>query len=94
MSLKLVPGSKAFSLMEAVGGSSKFVLLDAKLFVRTKKACPVLVLAHKEMLQKTNMRFPFNRVTVSKHGIPIGFKTAMIPLNFPSKLPKRVFIGL
>ena len=93
MSLKLVPGSKAFSLMEIATGSSKFVLLDAKLFVRTKKACPELVMAHKDMLQKTNMRFPYNRVTVTKHGIATGFKTAMIPLNFPSKLPKRVFIA-
>lgn len=93
MTLKLVPGPKAFSLMEISTGSSKYVLLEAKLFVRTKRACPELVVAHKEMLQKGNMRFPMNRVTVTKHGIATGFKSTTIPLNFPAKLPKRVFIA-
>lgn len=93
MTLKLTPGPKAFALMEAAAATDKFVLVDAKLFVRTKKACPELILAHKEMLQKTNMRFPMNRVTVTKHGIAAGFKSTSIPLNFPSRLPKRVFLA-
>ena len=91
--VKLVPSPTAFALMEAVTSSSKFVLLDAKLFVRTKKVCPELVLAHKEMLQKANMRFPLNRVTVTKHGIAQGYKSVSIPVIFPAKLPKRLFIG-
>ena len=51
-------------------------------------------LHHKEMLQKGNMRFPLNRVTVTRYGIASGFTSLSIPLNFPAKLPKRVFIGL
>jgi hypothetical protein len=93
ISLKFVPGPTAFSLMAAHDNTCKIALLEAKLFVRTKKGCPDLLLAHKEMLQKGNMRFPHNRVTVNKYGIAQGFQTATIPLNFPSKLPKRVFIG-
>jgi len=46
------------------------------------------------VLQKSNMRFPINRVTVTKHGIASGFRSVSIPLNFPTKLPKRLFIGL
>jgi hypothetical protein len=80
--------------MEIGNGTSKVVLLEARLFVRTKKVAPELVLAHKEMLQKGNMRFPLNRVTVSRYGIASGFKSISIPMNFPAKLPKRVFIGL
>jgi hypothetical protein len=93
ITVKLVPSPTAFALMEAANGTDKFVLFDAKLFVRTKKVCPELVVAHKEMLQRANMRFPLNRVTVTKHGIAAGYKSISIPLNFPAKLPKRLFIG-
>ena len=94
LTLKLTPSPTAFHLMEVENGSSKVVLLEARLFVRTKKVAPELVLAHKEMLQKGNMRFPLNRVTVSRYGIATGFKSVSIPMNFPAKLPKRLFIGL
>jgi hypothetical protein len=94
LTLKLTPSSSAFHIMEASTGTSKVILLEARLFVRTKKVAPELVLAHKEMLQKGNMRFPLNRVTVSRYGIASGFTSVSIPMNFPAKLPKRVFIGL
>jgi hypothetical protein len=94
ISIKFTPSPRAFSLMEANNGTDKFVLVEAKLFVRTKQVNPELVLAHKATLQKANMRFPMNRVTVGKHGIAAGFKSVTVPLNFPSKLPKRLFIGL
>jgi hypothetical protein len=94
ITLKLTPSSGAFHIMEASTGTTKVVLQEARLFVRTKKVAPELVLAHKEMLQKGNMRFPLNRVTVSRYGIATGFKSISIPMNFPAKLPKRLFIGL
>jgi hypothetical protein len=94
LTLKLTPSTSAFHIMEASTGTSKVILLEARLFVRTKKVAPELVLAHKEMLQKGNMRFPLNRVTVSRYGISAGFTSVSIPMNFPAKLPKRVFIGL
>ena len=94
LTLKLTPSPTAFHLMEAGTGSSKVVLLEARLFVRTKKVAPELVLAHKDMLQKGSMRFPLNRVTVNKYGIASGFKSISIPMNFPAKLPKRLFMGL
>jgi hypothetical protein len=94
LTLKLTPSPAAFHLMEIDTGTSKVVLLEARLFVRTKKVAPELVLAHKEMLQKGNMRFPFNRVTVTRYGIAAGFKSISVPMNFPAKLPKRIFLGL
>jgi hypothetical protein len=94
LTLRLTPSPTAFHLMEAANGTSKVVLLEARLFVRTKKVSPELVLAHKEMLQKGNMRFPLNRVTVTRYGIASGFKSVSIPMNFPAKLPKRLFIAL
>jgi hypothetical protein len=94
VTLKLTPSPAAFHLMEISTGTSKVVLQEARLFVRTKKVAPELVVAHKEMVMKSNMRFPLNRVTVSRYGIATGFKSISIPMNFPAKLPKRVFIGL
>jgi hypothetical protein len=94
LTLKLTPSSAAFHIHEVSNGTSKVVLLEARLFVRTKKVTPELVLAHKEMLQKGNMRFPLNRVTVTRYGVASGFKSCSIPMNFPAKLPKRLFIGL
>ena len=47
LTLKLTPSPTAFHLMEAGTGSSKVLLLEARLFVRTKKVAPELVLAHK-----------------------------------------------
>jgi len=94
LTLKLTPSPTTFHLMEKADGKSKVALLEARLFVRTKKVAPELVLAHKEMLQKGNMRFPLNRVTVNKYGIATGFKSVSIPMNFPAKLPKRLFMAL
>jgi hypothetical protein len=88
LTLKLTPSASAFHIMEAENGTSKVILLEARLFVRTKKVAPELVLAHKEMLQKGNMRFPLNRVTVSRYGIATGFISVSIPMNYPAKLPK------
>ena len=36
---------------------------------------------------------PHNRVTVNKHAIGSGIQSNTIGLNFPAKLPKRIFIG-
>ena len=39
------------------------------------------------------MRFPHNRVTVSKQTIGTGVQSDTLRLNFPAKLPKRIFAG-
>jgi hypothetical protein len=84
----------AFSFIgDAALNTSKVVLQSAFLYIRTKRVCPELVLSHKEMLEKSNIRIPHNRVTVARYGIPNQFTSKQIPLNFPAKLPKRIFIG-
>jgi hypothetical protein len=94
ITVKFTPSPLAFAFIGADAHAAvKVLMLDTKLYVRTKRACPELVLAHKEMLQKCNMRIPLNRVTVAKYGIATGFTTTSIPLNFPAKLPKRLFIA-
>jgi hypothetical protein len=94
MNIKLKPSKLAFTFM---GGNAlaaaKILVLDAKLYIRSKRVCPELILAHKKMLQTSNIRIPINRVTVSRYGISDGFSKSSIALNFPAKLPKRLIIG-
>jgi len=95
MTIKFNPAPVAFSFIGLIAHAAVRVLvMAATLYVRTKLACPELILAHKQMLETCNMRIPHNRVTVSSYGIAQGFTAATISLNFPTKLPKRIFIGL
>ena len=65
--------------MEDDDGTSKIVLLDAKMYVMTKKVSPELILAQKEMLGETNMRFQMNRVIMQRydiaHRIPVDWSS-------------------
>jgi hypothetical protein len=70
----------------------KVTLMEAKLIVRTKRVRPKPILAYKEMLQTTNIRIPHGRVTASKYAIGNGNQSSSIFLNFPAKLPKRIFV--
>ena len=93
MSIKFTPSPGDFVIMEANNGTTKVALLDAKMYVMTKKGTPELVLAQKQMLAETNMRFQMNRVVMQRYGIAAGFQSIGIPLSFPGKLPKRIFIA-
>ena len=92
--IKFTPSTATFALIgDAAHNTSRIVLMSARLYVCTKKVAPELILSHKEMLRTTSIRLPLNRVTVQKYGIPLGFTSHAATLNFPAKLPKRVFIG-
>lgn len=93
LTVTMTPSAPEFSIMEAAAGKSKYVLMDAKLFIRTKQVCPELIVAHREMLEKSNMRFPYNRVTLKKDAIAKGTSSKDIVVHFASKLPKRIFLA-
>jgi hypothetical protein len=94
MNIKFIPSASAFAFIgTGAFAAVKVTLMAARLLVRTKRVCPELILAHKEMLQTANIRMPHNRVTVNKHAIGTGIQSNTISLNFPAKLPKRIFIG-
>ena len=94
MTIRFAPSSTPFAFIgTGAHVGVKVILMGATLLVRTKRVCPELILAHKEMLQTTNMRMPHNRVTVTKYTIGNGVQSNSVPLNFPAKLPKRIFIG-
>jgi hypothetical protein len=94
MTIKFTPSASAFAFIGAGAFAGvKVTLMSARLLVRTKRVCPELILAHKEMLQSTNMRIPHSRVTVNKYAIGNGIQSSTVGLNFPAKLPKRIFIG-
>lgn len=94
MTLKLTPSTVAFAFMGAGAlANVKVLVLDARLYVKTKKVCNELILAHRQMLEETTIKIPHNRVTVSKYGIAQGFTSSSITLNYPAKLPKRIVLG-
>jgi hypothetical protein len=94
MVIRFTPSPVVFAFIGANAHAGiKVVVLEAALHVRTKRACPELVLAQKQMLEHENIRIPHNRVTVTRYGIAQGFTGTSTTLNFPAKLPKRLFIG-
>ena len=94
MTIRFTPSPVEFAFIGANAHAGvKVVVLEAAMHVRTKKACPELILAHKQMLEHTPIRIPHNRVTVTRYGIAQGFQGTGTTLNFPAKLPKRIFIG-
>ena len=98
MTIKFTPQTTDFALMAHYDDNRplidglKICLMDAQLLVMTKRITPELVLAQKEMLGETNLRFPLNRVIMQRYGIARGFTSVGIPLLFTGKLPKRIFI--
>ena len=94
INITFTPSTTAFAFIGANANANvKVMVMDAKLYVHTKTVCADLVLAHREMPEKCPMRPPLNRVLVKKHGIGQGFTSSSITLNFPGKLPKRIFVG-
>jgi hypothetical protein len=94
MTIKFTPSASAFVFIgTGAFAGVKVTLMAARMLVRTKRVCPELILAHREMLQTTNIRMPHNRVTVNKYAIGNGIQSNIVGLNFPAKLPKRIFVG-
>ena len=97
--IRLIPNNNKFLLKtEAPTGSGatqeqyKLVVSYARLYIHTKKICPNLVLAHRELLQSQNFRIPFTKVNIKKYTIPSNSSTANFNSLFQGPLPDRVLI--
>ena len=91
LKVKLTPSKDAFVLMSGAAVTNdnpqvqyRFQVTDARLFVRSLQMSPAIVLAHEEVLGKSNMRFPVRRVTM---------KTLAIPQNQTSILHDNIYLG-
>lgn len=89
----LTPSEDKFCLH---GGAATFAvkLISAELHVRTRAVKPELLLAHRRMLQETNMRFAYDRVHVQSIAVNAGLTEFSVSNVFPEKMPKRIVCGL
>ena len=61
----------------AVQAAWKLKITEARLMIRTEEVSDSLVVAHEQMLQKTNMRIPLRRVTMKHISIPAQTTSVM-----------------
>jgi hypothetical protein len=92
--ITLTRSNSAFALMAEKDSGYHLVLESAKLYVRSKKLTPELIMAHRQMLTDSNFRFPHTAVTMRKHTIAAGSSEKDIAELIGEKLPKRIVVGL
>ena len=96
--IRLIPSGNSFVLnsVAPTGQNAqenyKMVITSARLYVRTKKVSPSLVLAHRQMLQETNYVMNYTKVTLKKYTIPAQSSTANFNSLYQGFLPDRVVV--
>lgn len=92
MRLKFHLNKDAFHLMSE-DTSVKTHILDATLFVRKVRIKPELHLGYSRALERSNLKYPLNRVEIKNITIPAGVISRTIDNLYLGTLPKRVAIG-
>jgi hypothetical protein len=93
MHIKFTFNPNTFVLMAAQNSTFKVHVMAARMYIRTKKVSPDLILAHREMLNKTNFRLPHTQVTIRKSLLAAGSSSSTVAFPFPTRMPKRVVVG-
>jgi len=94
INIRLTPSESGFVLMAARDATFKLVIESARLYVRSKQVVPDLIMAHRNMLDRSNFRFPHTAVGVRKFQVPSGLSKHEIADIFKTKLPKRIVVGM
>ena len=97
--IRLIPNNNRFLLKTAAPGQNaqenyKVVITSARLYIRTKKLSPQLVLAHQQMLQETNYVIHYTKVALKKYTIAQNSFTANFNALYQGQLPDRVIVCL
>ena len=92
--ITLTPSESKFALMAIAAATFKLVIISAKLYVRSKLVATDLVMAHRTMLDKCDIRIPYTSVNMRKYPIAAGAGAHTISELFNTKLPKRIVVGL
>lgn len=93
INIKLTRGSDKFALMAPLNATQKVVLMRARMFVCSVVGDPAMILAHREMLKRSNFRIPINHVSIQAVRVPRDLREYTITNLFQKKLPKRIVIG-
>jgi hypothetical protein len=96
--IRLIPQNSRFLLKTAAPDANhpqenfKILITSARLYVRTKKLSPQLVLAHQQMLQENNYVIHYTKVAMKKYTIPQNSFTANFNAIYQGQLPDRVLV--
>ena len=101
LKVKLTPSKDSFMLMSGADVTQqapqvqyRFVITDARLFIRSIQVSDAAVLAHEGVAAKSNMRFPIRRVTMKTLAIPQGQSSILHDKIYLGQLPRRLLIGM
>ena len=72
----------------------KFEIVSARFLVQMKELSPSMVVAHEQMVQEANYRYPHTKVLLKTQNIPTGVTSYSIPNMFKGKLPDRIAIAM
>ena len=94
--LKLTMNADPFVLMAAAGSAFRVEMQLARMYVRTKRASKSLVMAHLQMLKRSNARIPFNKVQVKTAALAGGQQTFELANLFTAGtvLPNRIVVAM
>lgn len=93
LKIKMTRSKPNFCLMSSkVGADYKVVLEHASLFIRKVKVNPAVSLAHAKALEKSNAKYPIDRVLCKTYSVSTGSRSFMQDNVFLGAIPKRVII--
>ena len=100
MKIKLVPNRDNFIIVSRAPADGvpqeayKMVIKEARLIIPAYEVSPSLSIAHEQILQTTNARYPIRRVTMKHLSIPTAQTQHAHDNIIAGPLPERIVIGL
>jgi len=97
LKIRLIPNTDAFILKsEPVQDQLKYQMhiTEVRFVVRTLEVSHALAIAHEQMLQKMNARFPIRRVTMKHLAIPAGSTAVMHDNVITGLIPERITLAM
>ncbi|GFU01724.1 uncharacterized protein F54H12.2 [Trichonephila clavipes] len=91
LKIKLIRSKPEFCLQGSEG--FKVVLDHVSLFIRKVRVNPGVILGHAKALEKTNAKYPINRVLCKVYSIPKGSMSFIQDNIFSGQMPKKLFVG-
>ena len=91
--IRFVRAGEQFSLVSTKPGY-KTIIDNAIMYVKKVKLNPAVTLAHANVLKKSNMLFPIQRVACKVFSIPTGSLSSYRESIISGQLPTKIVIGL
>ncbi|XP_069467786.1 uncharacterized protein F54H12.2-like [Ambystoma mexicanum] len=93
LNIKLSRNKDAFCLNSDDAEACKLVIVSASLFIKRVNVSPMVRLAHADILQVSNLKYPVERTSLKIFSVPTGSRVASQGNLFLGQLPKIIVIG-